>query len=160
MPELILLADGKPLLRCPLHGQVVSVGRSAANDISVPDESLPALHCSFEPIPGGKYQVVDRGGQGVFIHGDEYEHKDLEDGDEVTLGHLVGRFVKVGSEEGDDAKQHPSATTDRTQRTGILRTSATGEAKLTRLDIRIRLPASAGGGQLEIPPNGLRFGAN
>src|SRR5688572_6977162 len=91
MPELILLSEGKPVLRCPLHGQSVSVGRSAANDISVPDESLPTLHCSFEPRGVG-YQVVDRGGQGVIIGEDEYEHKDLAHGDEIRLGHLIARF--------------------------------------------------------------------
>ncbi len=153
MPELILLADGKPLLRCPLHGQAVSVGRSAANDISVPDDGLPALHCSFEPLPGGRYQVVDRGGQGVFIGGDEYEHKDLDEGDTVTLGHLVARFQKGA----DEPFIPPKA--ERAQRTGILRTSGSGE-KLTRVDLRLRLPAAAGGGVLEIPPQGLRFGAN
>ena len=26
MPELILLSDSKPVLRCPLHGQAVSLG--------------------------------------------------------------------------------------------------------------------------------------
>ena len=153
MAELILLSDGKAVLRCPLHGQVVSVGRSAANDISVPDETLPQLHCSFEPLPGGRYQVVDRGGQGVFVGADEYEHKDLDDGDEITLGHLRGRFQSAGG-----VTEAPKII-ERVQRTGILKTT-TGSDKLTRLDVRLRLPAVAGGGVLEIPPNGLRFGAH
>ncbi len=166
MPELILLSDSKPVLRCPLHGQAVSLGKSAANDISVPDESLPALHCSFEPVPGGRYRVVDRGGQGVFVGAssgaaaaakfDEYEHKDLDDGDEIQLGHLIGKFYAVA--EGGEASVAPPKA-ERAQRTGVLKTSDDG-AKLTRVDIRLRLPAVAGGGVLEIPAQGLRFGAN
>ncbi len=160
MPELILLSRGTPVLRCPLHGQTVSVGKSAANDISVPDESLPSLHCSFEPVPAAgprAYRVVDRGGQSVFVgkngQHDEYEHKDLEDGDEILLGHLMGKFFAV-AEGGESA---PSPKVERAQRTGILRSNG---AQLTRIDLRLRLPAAAGGGVMAIPPAGLRFGAN
>src|SRR5688572_21075853 len=152
MPELLLLSDGKPVLRCPLHGQSVSVGRSAANDISVPDESLPTLHCSFEPRGSG-YQVVDRGGQGVVIGEDEYEHKDLAHGDEIRLGHLIARY---------DAKHDASAPPVRkegAQRTGILRTRA-ADGKLSRIDLRLKLPAIAGGGIIDIPAPGLRVGSN
>jgi DNA-binding NtrC family response regulator len=97
--------------------------------------------------------VVDRGGQGVFVGGAEYEHKDLEDGDEIQLGHLTARFV--GGE--DDAAAPPRK--DGGQRTGILRTRTT-DGHLTRVDVRLRLPASAGGRVLEIPPDGLRIGAH
>ncbi|MBI1949244.1 MAG: sigma 54-interacting transcriptional regulator [Deltaproteobacteria bacterium] len=153
MPELVLTSDGKPVLRCPLHGQAVSVGRSSANDVSVPDDAMPPLHCSFEPQGGGRYRVVDRGGQGVFVGGAEYEHKDLEDGDEVRLGHLIARFLVGAEESGTTARK------DGAQHTGILRTRA-GDGALTRLDLRLRLPASAGGRVLEIPPEGLRIGAH
>ena len=152
MSELLLSSDGKPVLRCPLHGQSVSVGRSAANDVSVPDDSMAPLHCSFEPTGNGAYRVVDRGGQGVFVGGAEYEHKDLEDGDEVQLGHLIARFVA-----GAESKTAPSR--DGGQRTGILRTRAS-DGQLTRVDVRLRLPASVGGRVLEIPEEGLRVGAN
>jgi DNA-binding NtrC family response regulator len=152
MAELILLSDGKPVLRCPLHGQSVTVGRSAANDISVPDESLPALHCSFEPVAVGGYDVVDRGGQGVIVGGAEHERKHLANGDDITLGHLVARF-------NDAANVEEVSKPERIQRTGILKTNP-GDGRLTRLDLRLRLPQNAGGGVLEIPAQGLRFGAN
>jgi DNA-binding NtrC family response regulator len=154
MPELILLSHGKPLLRCPLHGQAVSVGRSAANDISVPDEGMPPLHCSFEPMPNGGYRVVDRGGQNVKVGTDEYEHKDLVDGDEITLGHLLARYQSADAVAAEPDKPR----VERPQRTGILRTKGDGE-RLTRVDLRLRLPAVAGGGVIEIPPGGLRIGA-
>jgi DNA-binding NtrC family response regulator len=166
MPELLLLSDGKPVLRCPLHGQSVTVGRSSANDISVPDDRMPTLHCSFEPMGAGKYQVVDRGGQNVVVgkglasggKGDEYEHKDLDDGDEVALGHLVAKYAAVA--EGDTAPATSGAKPEREQRTGILRTRST-DGKLTRVDLRLRLPAVAAGGArtMEIPAGGIRIGA-
>lgn len=156
MAELLLLSEGKAILRCPLHGQAVSVGRSPANDISVPDEGMPPLHCSFDPMPGGGYRVVDRGGQNVQVGKDEYEHKDLIDGDEIRLGHLVARYQASSALEAPSPK---SERPERVQRTGILRTKGS-DAKLTRVDVRLKLPAVAGGGTREIPAAGLRVGAN
>ncbi|MCC7075028.1 MAG: sigma 54-interacting transcriptional regulator [Deltaproteobacteria bacterium] len=153
MPELLLTSDGKQVLRCPLHGQAVSVGRSSANDLSVPDDAMAPLHCSFEPLGGGRYRVVDRGGQGVVVGGAEHEHKDLEDGDEVRLGHLVARFVATSGESA------ASPRADGAQRTGILRTRP-GDGALTRIDVRLRLPAANGGKSIDIPAEGLRIGAH
>ncbi len=150
MPELLLLSGDTAVLRTPLHGQAVTVGRSAANDISIPDDALPPFLCSFEPAGQGRYRVVDRGGAGIDMDGRRVVDEAVGDGATFRFGRLLGRFVR--GRDGSPAGDAPGA-----QRTGILRTS--GDGRLTRTDLRLRLPAGAGGGVREIPPAGLRVGA-
>jgi DNA-binding NtrC family response regulator len=155
MPELFLLSGDVPVLRTPLHGQSVTVGRSSANDISIPDEALPPFLCSFEPAGQGRYRIVDRGGTGLWMNGRKVVDEPLVEGATVRLGNLTGRYA-AGPRE-------PTATTTTQatpgQRTGILRTRSDG--RLTRTDVRLRVPGAPGAsGELrEIPPSGLRIGA-
>ena len=151
MPELLLSAHDVPVLRCPLFGQSVSVGKGAANDISLPDDDAPPLLCSFEPTDDGRYRVIDRSGRGVAVKGQPVQDRLLQDGDDIVLGRLTARFVARTSV--DDAHSRSAG-----QRTGILRTRADGE--LCRIDLNLRLPDSLGGGVVEIPEAGLRIGAN
>ena len=152
MPELLLMSGETPVLRTPLHGQSVTVGKSVANDISIPDDALPPFLCSFEPAGQGRYRVVDRGGGGVVMNGKKVVDEPVVDGATFRFGALVGRFSR-----GKDDASSSSSSASAGQRTGILRTTATGQ--LTRTDVRLRLPGSAGGGSREIPPQGLRIGA-
>lgn len=151
MPELLLFSGDTAVLRCPLFGQSVSVGKSGANDISLPDEDAPPLLCSFEPAGTGRYRVVDRSGWGLSRGGERMPERDLEDGDEIPLGRLVARYSSRGA---TDARPPVSSG----QRTGILRTRADGE--LCRVDLRLRLPPSLGGAAIPIPEQGLRLGAS
>ena len=152
MPELLLLNGETPVLRTPLHGQSVTVGKSVANDISIPDDALPPFLCSFEPAGQGRYRVVDRGGTGIVMNGKKVIDEPVVDGATFRFGALVGRFSR-----GKDEAPSPTSPSSGGQRTGILRTTATG--KLTRTDVRLRVPGTAGGGTREIPPGGLRIGA-
>jgi DNA-binding NtrC family response regulator len=151
VPELLLFSGETAVLRCPLHGQRVTVGRSPANDISIPDADAPPLLCSFEPAPPCGYRVLARGGKGLSVNGQPPtpDHL-LQDGDRVALGRLGARFKAL--REGDDA---PEA---RVQRTGILR--AHDDGSLSRIDLRLRLPDELGGRAVEITEAGLRIGAN
>jgi DNA-binding NtrC family response regulator len=149
VPELLLLRDDTPLLRCPLHGQTVTVGKSPANDISIPDDDAPPLLCSFEPCDDG-YRVVSRGGRTLAVNDDDTQDHALADGDRVTLGRLTARYV--GRSPLDEATPRGGA-----QRTGILRTDPSGQ--LERTELGIALPPELGGGRLEVPDAGLRLGA-
>ena len=145
MPELVLHNGETPVLRVALNGASVSVGRSNANDISVPDDSVPLFYCSFEPQGQGRYRVVDRAGEGVEVKGSTWDHKDLEDGDVFALGRLRARYSVDGGAD-------TPARREGAQRTGILRTRGD---KLTRADLRLRMDGTI----LDIPPEGLRIGA-
>jgi len=150
MPELLLLNADTPVLRTPLHGQAVTVGRSVANDIAIPDDTLPPFLCSFEPVGQGRYRVVDRGGGGIVMNGRRIIDEPVVDGATFRFGALTARF--------DRGRDEPAtAGAGGGQRTGILRTRADGQ--LTRTDVRLRLPSSLGGGTRDLPPHGLRIGA-
>ena len=60
MAELLLFSGDTAVLRVPLHGQSLTVGRSLVNDISIPDEDFPLFACTFEPGATGHYRVVDK----------------------------------------------------------------------------------------------------
>jgi DNA-binding NtrC family response regulator len=153
MPELVLRNGVVDVLRAPLHGQAVTLGKSTANDISIPDETLPAFLCSLEPMGDGRYRLIDRCGQGVAINGAMSEDRELADGDVLTLGQLSARYVAVGSDE----KPSPVASGNERQNTGVLRTRSDGRLVLT--DVRVRMPKQSGGELMQLPVAGLRIGA-
>ncbi len=144
MAELVLYSGDTPVLRTPLHGQAVTIGRSVVNDISVPDDDLPPFFCTLEPTGGG-YRLVDKGGRGVFLNGRRISDEPLPHNAEIKVGRLLGRFSRTPDDRGGK---------DGSQRTGILKTR--GDGKLVRTDVRLRLPS---GEVKEIPAAGLRVGA-
>jgi DNA-binding NtrC family response regulator len=150
MPELILLSDGRPVLRCPLHGQSLTVGSSPVNDISLPDEDTPALLCAIH-AEDGAYHVASRDGAPLLVNGEPGDAHRLRDGDEIALGRLVGRFVAETAADRIARKERP-------QRTGILTRADDGTLK--RTDLALELPASLGGKRLTLPDTGLRVGAH
>lgn len=151
LPELLLESDGVPVLRCPLHGQSLSVGRSPANDVSLPDQNLPPLLCSFEPDgPGGRYTVVDRSGTGLQINDNKVQDRLLEDGDTLAFGRLSAKFVKQSLKE----RVQPQGAG---QRTGIL--TRKDDGTLERTDLVLQLPESLGSAKVGIGDGGLRIGA-
>ena len=147
MAELVLHNGEIAVLRTPLHGQTVTVGRSVVNDISIPDDVLPPFLCAFEPLPSGAYRVIDKSGQGVLMGTSRVQDTTVPDGASFRFGKLRASFRSGGelkTRHGLDAEQ----------RTGILKTR--GDGKLVRSDIRLRLH---NGTRLEIPASGLRVGA-
>jgi len=146
MAELVLSSGDTPVLRAPLHGQAITVGRSLVNDISIPDDDLPPFLCALEPIAGGGgYRVVDKSGKGTVVNGKRVHDEVLPNGAELAFGRLKARFVRSAADgPGKDAGQ----------RTGILKTRSDG--KLIKSEIRLRLP---GGERREIPASGLRIGS-
>ena len=150
MPELLLESDGVPVLRCPLHGQSLSVGRSPANDVSLPDQDLPPLLCSFEPGNNGAYSVVDRSGNGIPINGEKTQARVLQDGDLLQFGRLAARFQARSFKE-------RSEITASAQKTGILERQ--GDGSLVRTELFLTLPASLGGKTVAVGDGGLRVGA-
>jgi DNA-binding NtrC family response regulator len=144
MAELVLYSGDTPVLRAPLHGQGLTIGRSAVNDVSIPDDELPPFVCALEPASMG-YRVVDKSGQGVWLNGRRVTDEPLPHNAELRLGKLTARYARTPEDKGGK---------DGGQRTGILRTRSDG--KLVKTEFRLRLPS---GERLEIPSSGLRVGA-
>jgi len=144
MAELVFHNGDVAVLRTPLHGQAITIGRSVVNDVSIPDDSLAPFVCTFEPSSRG-YRVVDKSGQGVMLNGKKVKDELVPSGAELKIGRLTARFTRTDEDKSGK---------DGAQRTGILKTDARG--KLIHCDVRLRLPS---GEQREIPAAGLRIGA-
>jgi DNA-binding NtrC family response regulator len=144
MAELLLFSGETAVLRAPLHGQSLTVGRSAVNDISIPDDDLPPFVCAFEPTATGAYRVYDKSGAGVVLDGKKTFDEVIKDGATLRFGRLLARYsatptTRAGSGGG--------------QRTGILKQRNDG--KLVKTDVHLVF----GKQRHEIPPAGLRIGA-
>lgn len=146
MAELLLFSGDTAVLRTALHGQSLTIGKSAVNDICIPDDTLPPFLCTLEPH-NGAYRVVDKSGGGIKLDGKKVTGELLRDGAQLSLGHLSGRFV--ASKE-PPRKEGVAAA----QRTGLLRTRSDGRLKKT--DVKLRL---ANGERKDITPAGLRVGS-
>ncbi len=146
MAELLLFSGDTAVLRTPLHGQSITVGKSAVNDICIPDDDLPPFLCTLEPGAQGHYRVIDTGGAGVVLDGKKVKNELLKDGASLKLGRLRGTFQAT--------KAVPKAVGDVGQRTGIL--TRRDDGRLKKTEVRLRLST---GQRLEIPAGGLRIGA-
>ena len=73
----------------PLAGEVVSIGRSSANEIPIDHEVVSTRHALVMRTSSG-YRIEDRGStNGVWIRGHQLRYHDLEDGDVIQLGEGV-----------------------------------------------------------------------
>jgi len=149
MLELMIESAGRPVLRCPLQGVSISVGASAANDISIPGEGVPPWLCSFERQEGGSgYDVVARAGQKVRVDDTPQQRAALKEGTRIELGQLVAKVRETVRPQHGEAPESA-------QRTGIL--TRTDDGKLVRTDLRFSMGKGAA---LEIGAHGLRVGAD
>ncbi|MCP4500823.1 MAG: FHA domain-containing protein [Deltaproteobacteria bacterium] len=149
MFEIVIFGGETPVLRCPLHGQGVSIGRSGANDIALPQEDAPAFWCSFE-AQDGSYFLVDRAGDGVRVNGKMVSNAALKEGDTIHLGELEAVFHKIPS--------RAKLTTSAGHRTGVLVKNEAG--KLLHRRPALRMPKSMSSEIIPILDGGLRIGAD
>ena len=101
-----------------LDGAELTVGRDAANDISVKDGSLSRRHCRVERR-GGEFFVRDlESSNGTFVNGLPVKEKPLEHGDQIAAGN--SRFIFM-LEEG--APPTPRAPVRLSEREVVARTT-------------------------------------
>ena len=82
------------------------VGRSADNDIVVPDLMVSRHHAEVRVIGEGKYRVVDLDSHnGTYVNGARVDVADLSEGDSIGMGHttyrLVGEELRESVDTGD-----------------------------------------------------------
>lgn len=150
MSELILFNGNRSVLRCPLLGRSLTIGKNPTNDISLPDDHAAPFICEISREPNGDFELIDKSGHGLEVSGHRITRHRLADGEEITLGHL--RAVFHASSDVQATPQNHSG-----RRTGVLQRDR--EGNLTRTQMRLRLPPSLKGALLEIPLEGCRIGA-
>jgi len=104
--EVVPLEEGRP----------ITVGRSAANAIRLPDRKLSRIHCQFQVI-GGRCQVMDLNStNGTLVNGQRIQGEVwLEPDDEVEIGMSRLRLAEISPAEAALAEaERPARAATRT----------------------------------------------
>lgn len=93
MAKIVVLKGGKVEQQRELGTEPLSIGRDAANDISLADPAVSRRHARIDPTPSGGYRIVDLGsGNGILHQGRRLDSLDLYPGSEVEVGGSILRF--------------------------------------------------------------------
>jgi len=77
--------------RFPLNQDFVTLGRSANNDITLPDERASRHHARIERRADGLYLIDTQSTNGTYVGGQRIVIQRLQPGDEVRIGDtLIG----------------------------------------------------------------------
>lgn len=79
-------------VRHPIPNEGLSIGRSAENDLRIPDGTISRQHARIERR-GDTFVVVDlNSANGTFVNGQRVQQHLLQDGDEIRVGQVRMRF--------------------------------------------------------------------
>ena len=82
-----------------LKDVALDLGRAADCAVRIEDHAVSRRHARIEP-DGDAYWVIDLGStNGTFINQAQVTRQRLQDGDNITIGHAVYRFLAGGSIE-------------------------------------------------------------
>jgi transcriptional regulator with GAF, ATPase, and Fis domain len=116
MPTLLVLTPDGRERAVPLARRITTLGRSAENDVALPDPALPetALHIHFD---GRDFNAACHGGAQMEVNGRRKVTARLADGDRIRIGVSELRFTA-----GDPAREAaaPSAQPGRVEAMGGL----------------------------------------
>jgi pSer/pThr/pTyr-binding forkhead associated (FHA) protein len=82
----------------PLQDGWTRVGRSLSAHIRFDDPTVSRRHALIHRDRSGARILDDRSLNGVFLNGSRVDWRELEDGDEITIGAFRLHFVRVGAE--------------------------------------------------------------
>ncbi len=66
--------------------EIVTLGRSDDCSVRLLHANIVGVHAMVQPLPGGRYEVVDTSGYGVYVNGRALVRKVLEGGDAINIG--------------------------------------------------------------------------
>jgi ABC-type multidrug transport system ATPase subunit len=135
----------KRITRSTDRGGALTIGRTADNDIVVPDMLASRHHATLVAIDGG-VQLENTGGTGTFVNGERVTTAPLADDDVVTIGNVD--FVFTGGTL--QRRTRPATTTGGLE---VRDVSLAVERGATRLD-RISFSARPGSLTAVIGPSG------
>ena len=94
-------ADGVTEIEC---GQLLTLGRSKANDMPLRDTKISRQHALIRLLGDGKYYLMDMGSiNGTSVNGERVlVPRVLSDGDEITMGDCVLSFMQPEGAEVDE----------------------------------------------------------
>lgn len=85
MPYLLFYRGDREILRFPLTGPDLKIGRHPANDLTLPDGDISRFHATIERRGDG-YWIVDQSRNGTFLNGRRMQASPLKDKDNFLIG--------------------------------------------------------------------------
>ncbi|MCU0686101.1 MAG: FHA domain-containing protein [Polyangiaceae bacterium] len=90
--------------------EIVTLGRSDDCTVRLLHENIIGVHAMVQPLSGGRYEVVDTSGYGIFVNGRGVARRVLEGGDAINIaGVVLLRFLE--SRQASDPRFDGLATT-------------------------------------------------
>lgn len=107
MPRICITTPNKKPqpYRFPLDTEVVTIGRSAANDVVIEHGSISSHHCEMVRIPGGFILQDTDSTNGLFLEGDRMEIIDLKHELDCEVGDVVLNYQLTEEESEELAEE-------------------------------------------------------
>ena len=112
-PSLVVIQGDGIGQRHSLYSGTLRVGRADTCGISIDDDASSRVHCQFE-TNGSTTVARDLGSMnGTFVNDERVTQKTLADGDTVTVGHTIFKFLGMSNPEAAYFEEvHRLMTTD------------------------------------------------
>jgi len=95
--DYLAFDDGERVRVVPLQDGWTRIGRSLSAHIRFDDPTVSRRHALVHRDPSGARVLDDRSLNGVFLNGDRVDWRELDDGDEITIGAFRLYFVHMGA---------------------------------------------------------------
>jgi Nif-specific regulatory protein len=93
VPHLVLILEDSQAKSYEITKPVLTIGRSPASDVVVPDRFVSREHARLTALEDGGYEIQDLGGQQPLkVNGRIISRQRLEDGDRIVLGRSLMVF--------------------------------------------------------------------
>src|SRR5262245_41834676 len=88
------ISKDKAVVHSPLGEEPMSIGRQPGDSIVINDPDISRRHCVIERWESG-YRIADLDSRnGTVVNGKRVRQMELKDGDLITLGGAVARFIE------------------------------------------------------------------
>jgi len=95
-PGRYLLVEGpQRALTIPLGAQALRIGRGLAADLHLDDMSVSRRHAILHVGADGARILDERSSNGTFVNGEAVQQATLRDGDTITLGRFLLRYLEL-----------------------------------------------------------------
>lgn len=110
MPELHVSKSGKFLFRIPIQNSPFRIGRSGANDLSLPDDEISRQHAEVL-TNDGEYRLKNVGSGGTVIGNRKIDSAALADGTRFSIGSWEFLFRVVGEADREAVRDRETCIT-------------------------------------------------
>jgi hypothetical protein len=94
--DYVAYDDGERVRVVALQEGWTRIGRSLAAHVRFDDPTVSRRHALLHTMDGSARILDDRSLNGVFVNGARVDMRELEDGDQVSIGRFCLHFIRLG----------------------------------------------------------------